>query len=420
MAADELRGAAARVRLDPVVTGSTTQSPARAGARGWTAVVLLAAAFAVAMLGTTLPTPLYPDYQRLFGFGELMTTVVFATYAVGVAAALLAFGRWSDQLGRRPMLLAGLALSAVSALVFTFMRSTAWLFPGRVLSGLSAGIFTGTATAAVVDVAPAHGRARASLVAAAANMGGLGLGPLLAGVLAEYAPDRLRLCYLVDLGLVVLAVVAVLLVAEPVERARHPRLGPQKIAVPAEMRGAFVRAGIAGFAGFAVLGLFTAVSPAFLGTVLHHTDRALVGVVVLALFAASTAGQVLSARLGERPAMVTGCAGLIAGMALIGVSLPLASLPVLLAGAVVAGLGQGMGFRAGLTALTAAAPAGQRGELTSSYFLVLYVGITLPVIGVGAATTAFGLVRSGVVFAAGVAVLAAVALVLLLRRTGSR
>lgn len=395
---------------------SDTTSAARGRVRGRPAVALLALAFTTAMLGTTLPTPLYPDYQRVYGFGELLTTIVFATYAVGVVAALLLLGRWSDQVGRRPMLQAGLALSGLSAIVFAFADATAWLFAGRLLSGLSAGIFTGTATAAVVDVAPEGVRARASLYAAAANMGGLGLGPLLAGVLAEYAPVPLKLCYFADLVLVVLAAVAVWQVAEPVQRSRHPRLTPQRIAVPGELRGAFTRAAIAGFAGFAVLGLFTGVSPAFLSTVLHNRNHAVVGVVVLVLFVASTAGQALSARLAERRAVIAGCGGLIAGMVLIGASLPLASLPLLLAGAVVAGVGQGMGFRAGLTGLTAAAPAERRGELTSTYFFVLYVGITLPVVGVGAAATAFGLVPAGMVFAGGVAVLAAVALVLLVRQ----
>ncbi|TNC23581.1 MFS transporter [Amycolatopsis alkalitolerans] len=381
--------------------------------RGWTAVVVLAAAFTTAMLGTTLPTPLYPEYQRVLGFGELVTTLVFATYAVGVIAALLLTGRWSDELGRRPMLQAGLALSGASALVFLFAGTTGWLFAGRILSGFSAGIFAGTATAAVVDVAP--DKARAGLVAAAANMGGLGLGPLVAGVLGQYAPAPLRLPYAVDLGLVVLASIGVALVPEPVERAPRPRLALQRITVPAGVRATFARAAIAGFAGFAVLGLFTGVSPAFLSTVLHDTNRALTGVVVLSVFAASTAGQVTSARLTERRAMILGCAGLIAGMVLIGASLPLASLAALLGGAVIAGFGQGMGFRAGLIALTSAAPARQRGELTSTYFFVLYIGITLPVVGVGAAATAFGLIISGVVFAAGVAALAAVALALLSR-----
>ena len=62
-----------------------------------------AAAFALAigMLGTTLPTSLYPLYRQRFGFSELMITVIFATYAVGVIASLLLFGRLSDQIGRR-------------------------------------------------------------------------------------------------------------------------------------------------------------------------------------------------------------------------------------------------------------------------------------------------------------------------------
>ena len=67
------------------------------------------------MVGTTLPTPLYPIYERRFGFGGLMVTVVFATYALGVIAALLLMGRQSDQVGRRPVLLAGLACAAASA-----------------------------------------------------------------------------------------------------------------------------------------------------------------------------------------------------------------------------------------------------------------------------------------------------------------
>jgi len=75
----------------------------------------VAFALAVAMLGTTLPTPLYGLYRERFGFSELMITVIFATYAAGVIASLLLFGRLSDQIGRRRVLLPGLALSALSA-----------------------------------------------------------------------------------------------------------------------------------------------------------------------------------------------------------------------------------------------------------------------------------------------------------------
>ncbi|MGB8961749.1 MAG: MFS transporter [Pseudonocardiaceae bacterium] len=385
------------------------------GVIGWPAITLIGAAFAITMLGTTLPTPLYPLYEKAFGFGELVTTVVFAAYAVGVTVALVLLGHWSDQLGRKPMLLAGLVLSGLSAVVFLLAGSLGWLFVGRVLSGLSAGIFTGTATATIVDLAPEHGKARVSLIAAAVNMGGLGAGPLLAGVLAQYAPLPLRLCFIVDLMLVVVAVAGIAAVREPVQRASAPRLRPQKITVPVEIRGVFTRAVIAGFAGFAVLGLFTAVSPAFLGTVLHDTNHALTGAVVISVFIASTIGQSLSSAIGEQRALMMGCAGLIVGMIVVGASLPIRSLAVLIVGAVIAGLGQGMSFRAGLGAVTGAAPPDKRGEITSAYFVMLYIGIAIPVIGEGAAATAFGLITAGMVFAALVAILAAVALVLLAR-----
>ncbi|MGH3856343.1 MAG: MFS transporter [Pseudonocardiaceae bacterium] len=390
------------------------------GVVGWPAVTLIGAAFAIAMLGTTLPTPLYPLYEKAFDFGELVTTMVFAAYAVGVIASLLLFGHWSDQVGRRPMLRAGLALSGLSAIVFLLAGGLltgglGWLFLGRVLSGLSAGIFTGTATATVVDLAPRLGKARASLIAAAVNMGGLGAGPLLAGILAQYAPLPLALCFIVDLVLIVVAVLGVQAVTEPVRRASTLRLRLQKVGVPIEIRGVFARAVIAGFAGFAVLGLFTAVSPAFLGTVLHDTNHALTGAVVISAFIASTIGQLLSSVIGEQRALMVGCAGLIGGMILVGTSLPIHSLALLVMGAVIAGLGQGMSFRAGLGSVISASPPDKRGEIMSSYFVTLYVGIAVPVIGVGVAAEAFGLIASGMVFAVLVAILAAVALLLLVR-----
>src|SRR5215207_2974489 len=157
------------------------------------------------MLGATLPTPLYPIYEQELGFGGLMVTVVFATYAVGVLAALLVVGRLSDQLGRKAVLFPGLAVAAASSLVFLIPHSLPALFAGRLLSGVSAGVFTGVATAAIIDLAPAGGRARAGLLAASVNV--LGLGPVVAGVLADHAPHPLVLPYLLHVALVAVATV---------------------------------------------------------------------------------------------------------------------------------------------------------------------------------------------------------------------
>jgi len=381
------------------------------------ASMLVAAAFLVTMLGATLPTPLYPLYQQELGFGGLMVTVVFAMYAVGVLAALLVVGRLSDEVGRRAVLLPALGVAAASSLAFLVPHSLAALFVGRLLSGVSAGAFTGVATAMLIDLAPAEGRARAGLLAAVVNVLGLGLGPVVAGALADYAPYPLVLPYLLHVALVALAAVAMVVVPEPIERRQGPvRLRVQRLGVPEEVRSTFVRAAVAGFAGFAVLGFFTAVSPLFLGQVLHETRHLVTGLAVFTLLGSATVGQVVSARLSERTSLLGGCLALAAGTVIVAVGLVTALLPVVLVGAVVAGLGQGASFRAGLQAVTGAAPADRRSEVSSTFFFVLYIAISIPVIGVGAGAQVFGLVPTAAVFAGVVALLAVGAFVSLLRR----
>jgi MFS family permease len=164
---------------------AVTRPRSRGRLEGRVAFAATAYAFAAAMVGTTLPTPLYALYQRRYGFSELIITVIFGVYALGVIAALLLAGRLSDAVGRRPVLLAGLLLSALSAVAFLLANGLALLIVGRILSGLSAGVFTGTATATLVDLHGAERAGRATLVAAVANMGGLGSGPLLSAALAS-------------------------------------------------------------------------------------------------------------------------------------------------------------------------------------------------------------------------------------------
>jgi MFS family permease len=372
-------------------------------------------AFVVTMLGTTLPTPLYVLYRARFGFSELIITVIFATYAAGVIAALLVFGGWSDQIGRRPVLLLGIGFSALSAVAFLVAGSLGLLVIGRVLSGLSAGIFTGTATAALVDLAPGERQGTATLVATLVNMGGLGFGPLLAGVVSQLGPLPLRLSFWIDLGLLIPAAVGIVLMPEPVDTGGEARLRLQALRVPSQVRAIFVRAALAAFAGFAVFGLFTAVAPAFLA-VLGVSSRAAVGAVVFAVFAASAGGQFVLDLVPDQVALPAGCATLIAGMGVFAAGLAVSSLALLILGGVIAGLGQGLSFRAGLAGVNDASPADQRSEVASTFFVVAYVALSLPVIGEGVLAQAAGLRAAGLVFAGAAAALAAVVLVLLAQR----
>lgn len=381
------------------------------------AYVAAAGVFAVGMAGTTLPTPLYGLYRERIGFSELVVTIVFAVYAIGVIAALLVAGDFSDVLGRRPVLLTALGLSLLSAVCFLLQGGLPLLFAGRLLSGFSAGLLSGAATAVVLELAPEESRARAGFAATAANMGGLGCGPLLSGILAQYAPWPVRLPFLAHIALLVAAFAVARALPETVEvRSPRPPLRPQGMVVPPRTRAAFVPAGLAAFAGFSMLGLFTAVAPSFLALTLGEDDLAVTGLVVFSVFCASTAGQMLMGRLGVRRALPAGCLALTAGMAVVAVSLVVESLPVLVVGALVGGLGQGMSFRAGLTAVSTVAPDEHRGATISAFFVVAYVGISVPVVGVGALTLAIGLRDAGVAFAGYVIAVSAAVGAHLLRR----
>ncbi len=385
------------------------------GLRGPRAVAMIAGAFFVTMLGPTLPTPLYPIYEENLGFGGLMVTTIFATYAIGVAVALMLFGRLSDQVGRRALLLPGLALAVSSSAAFLIPDSIPALFLGRILSGLSVGIFTGTATAALTDLAPSGAQRRYSLIAALVNMLGLGLGPVMAGAFAEFTSAPLTLPYLLHIALVLVAAIGIAMVAEPLERAAKPfRWEFQRLSLPSQVRGTFIRAATAGFAGFSVLGLFASVAPALLIQVLGVTNHLVCGLIVFAQLGFSAIGQVASTKMQDRLAMLVGTAALSAGILLTGVSISTSSLPILLAGAAVAGVGQGMSFRASLGALAERSPVQSRGEITSTFFLVLYVAQALPVMGVGIAAAPLGLAVAGVGFAVFVALIAASAFASLL------
>jgi MFS family permease len=367
-----------------------------------TGFVLATFAFFVAMVGTTLPTPLYPLFEQRYSFGSLLVTVIFAIYAFGVIAGLILFGNLSDRLGRKPLLVLGLVLSAASALLFLFAGSLLPIYAGRIVSGLSAGIFTGTATAYIIDLAPDGRHRLASFVAVFANLGGLGAGTLLSGLLAEWAPHALRTPFAVDLVLVTVATAGLLFARETVERSEFS-FRPQRLGVPPEVTAVFVRAALAGFSGFAVSGVFGSIAPEFLGLGLHRHSPALAGLLVFVLFVFSVGGQALVGRLPN--ALAAGCAFLVAGVAVLAVSLATDSLAALFASAVVGGLGQGVVVSAGLAAIAERAPAERRGETASSFFVVLYLGLSLPVIAAGVAIHYTSLRSAGIGFCSGAGVL---------------
>jgi MFS family permease len=371
---------------------------------------IAAAALLITMVGTTLPTPLYAIYQERLGFDASWLTIIFSIYAAGVIAALLAVGSWSDQLGRRPLLFAGLCMGAISALIFLFSNSIGGLLIGRLFSGFSAGIMTGTATVAVIELAPKTWK-NATLMATAANMLGLGLGPMLAGFTSQHLADPLHLIFYVHLALLLLATLGVAMIRETVQRPAQRRLSIQKPSVPASVRGVFISASIAGLAGFSVAGLFTSMVPSVMIHIMQIHGGLLIGAVSGLFFVASIIGQATLQWLPQRSHMTLGCVGLILGMICLGLGIATAQLFLLVSAGLLAGIGQGMILRAAIGAVTASSPPHQKAGVTSAFFVVLYISISVPVVAVGFSVQAFGLTHVGEFFAGLVAVVALVAMV---------
>jgi MFS family permease len=351
---------------------------------------LLVFVFAVTMLGTTLPTPLYVIYQARWHLSAAVVTVIFAVYAAGVLAALLLAGRSSDQAGRKPVLAAALGASTLSTVIFLLAPNVEVLSAGRILSGLSAGLMTGTATAALSELIPAPAGRRASLAATAANMGGLGLGPLIAGLLAQYASDPTALVFEAYLAMLAAAGLCLLFVPETVSPRQRPALRFAGLGLPARGRGEFMAAGAAGFAAFSLLGLFAALAPTFLGGVLHERSHAVQGAVVFLLFAVGTLTQLGLSRFPSRQVMIAGLGLFLGSLALIVTALAQAAMALFLTGTVVAGMAVGAVFLGSLATASRLAPPGRRGQAISTYFVACYCGLIIPVVGVGVASGLIG------------------------------
>ncbi|GAA2709704.1 MFS transporter [Actinoplanes palleronii] len=373
-----LLASAPRLTATPVKT--------RHGAGFW----MIAAAFLIAMAFSTVPTPLYPLYVARDGFSTFTVTVVFAVYAVGVVISLLLAGHVSDWVGRKKILIPALGLELAAAALFLAGTTLPVLLAARFLTGLGVGMITATATAYLHELHAAHrpgaSRQRFEVVSTAANTGGLGAGSLVAGLLASFVHTPLRTPYVVFAVLLVVAMVAVALTPETVlERPVKPAYRPQRITAERAVAGYLA----AGFAAFAVFGLFTSVAPGFVAGTLHHPSRALAGGLVFAVFGAAAVAQALTGRLTASAKLTLGLVGQGAGVLILLAGMYLTSLPVFVAGGVIAGIGAGTLFKTAVGTVTALAAPERRGESLAGLFLIGYLGLTAPVIGLGLATQAF-------------------------------
>jgi MFS family permease len=349
------------------------------------------------------PTPLYQQYQESFGLTPFMLTVIFAAYVVSLLAALLTVGSLSDYIGRRPAILAALALNIVAMVMFVTADSAGALIAARAVQGFATGLATATLGATILDTDRSRGPVLNSVTAFA----GLTAGSLGAAALVTYAPDPRQFVFLVLLALSALEMMILWHMPETVaaKPGAFASLRPH-VHVPVEARRALFQVTPVTIASWALGGFYFSLMPSLVRVATGITLPIVGGIVVAALtFSGAVAvvslRNVAAVRIlpGGIPALVSGVAITLAGVGTQFVGL-------MLAGTIVAGLGFGAAFAGAMRTVMPLAQAHERAGLLSAFYVEGYLSFSLPAILAGLLVPMTGLPLAAYVYGAAVIVLA--------------
>ncbi|QIV87045.1 MFS transporter [Glutamicibacter mishrai] len=342
---------------------------------------IVLATYAIAMCGTTMPTALYPTLQDEYGLSTAASTQLFAIYAIVVLTVLCIFGSLSDAIGRKPVMIIGLLASAASGVLYAVAADAPMLFIARILSGVCAGLVTGTATAYLTDLVSSS--ARGASISSVANMIGLGSGPALAAFLTHFVPSTPMIAFSVHAVLSGLCMVLLALIPDTVAH-RGRGLKPSLPLIPRFALRDYCVGGLMTL-GFAVMGGCTAMTSILVVRAFGITDLRLLGLIGSLIFVATTVGQKAGGKLVSEKAYL-GFAGLMIGTALIALAPRLhgsAAVMVYLFGLLVAGLSHGALFPVGLGIVLRRIELRHRGSASSAFWVLGYALTALGALGLG-------------------------------------
>ena len=359
-------------------TGAATASPARRP--GIAGLILLASIVVSFLAASSAPTPLYATYAAEWHFSPITTTIVFGIYAVAVLLSLLVAGRLSDHIGRRPVLLAALALQIAAALVLTTAGGVGTLLLGRVLQGIATGGAIGALGAAMLDV----DRGRGTLANAAAPGIGTGVGALLSGCLVQYAPAPTHLVYVVLIAVFVLQGVAVIRMPETVSRKPGARaaLRPE-LAVPPSLRGPVLAAAPILFAVWALAGFYGSLGPALARHLSGSSSTVVAGLGLFLLAVTASLSALVLDRTPPRRVMVLGTVVLAASAVATLLAISSGSTLGFFGSTLIAGLGFGAGFQGGIRTVVLRAAPHERSGVLSVLYVICYLGMAVPAVVAG-------------------------------------
>jgi MFS family permease len=332
------------------------------------------------LAGSSAPTPLYAVYQAKWGFSPITTTVVFGVYALAVLASLLVFGRLSDHIGRRPVLLAAIAVQAATMLVFATADGVPELLVARVIQGLSTGAAAGAIGAGMLDI----NRAKGTIANAVAPMTGTATGALVSGLAVQFLPAPTHLVYLALFVIFLLQGVGVAMMAEtstPISGA-VASLRP-RFALPSAVRRPMLVAAPALVAVWALAGLYGSLGPAVVRLITGSSSFVLAGLALFTLAGSAVVSVFLLRNAAPRGVMTFGGIALVVGVGMTLVAIDARSAALFFIGAVIAGAGFGSGFQGAIRTIVPLAAPHERAGVLSIVYVISYLAMGLPAVVAG-------------------------------------
>jgi MFS family permease len=376
---------------------------------GTPAFAVVAAVIGLALAASAAPSPLYGVYQEQWQFSTITLTLVYAVYCVGVLGALLVAGSVSDDVGRRPVLITALSGLVLSTVVFALAESVAWLFVARAMQGIATGVALGAAGAALIDLHPRGDARRVGLVNGTVSGAGMGLGSFVAAALVQYGPAPKVVPFVVLGVLFAVALVATLLLPEPIRDRRRLSLRVQVPRIPPAVRGPFTLSALAVLASWSIGGIYLSLGPRLAAEMLHTQNHMAGGIAILALTIPGVVTQLVWHEADPHRLASVGAAVLGFGMALIVLSLSTHSAAFFVGASAITGAGWGVAFLGALRSLTVVIPPQHRAEVMSALYVVAYASLAVPAIVAGIVVTHLSIDDTFRIFGSLVVVLAAVA-----------